>query len=592
MSQNHIIQKLILEVHIPEREQAREIQDELINRYRTLILDELTQLFDRLIATDEHVVVEKLELELGLMHEDSVFEEIPTQVKAQMEESLTHLLYETRQVPGQKSTITIPIGQGKTLTVETLLQKKISADIDVLAHFIAYGIMPWNVSKTVSLSDLMERVIKNNSPAVKQKLIPLLKHVASRQRLSRQFSQPQVMQLISILTELPLVQTQVIGKILDHFLSLITETKNQQFVTDQFIEIIAKGFQNKNPVAWFSELLKTQAALQQKINIAEALALLELPESKNDLVHKVISARKKGSKHETKKWLAVFSDLQKDRDVSFFIVTHATAIAHEANLQKEFLAIRATLEKGVDAINQYIKQIQAEHINASETKTTDSKTTDSKTIDSKSIDSKAVDSKNNNSSNTDSVKNDLQEQQAATTESLLVNDSDSGIYIDNAGLVLLAHYLPTLFLNLGYVDKNKLFISEAFRERAALLLHHLVWGEDAFPVEEHRLLLNKLFCGFLPESSLPTTLLLTNQESELSVDLLKTVISRWETIKRSSVGVFQKTFLQHEGRLTKVDEGWELHIERTGFDVIIDKLPWGISISKFGWSESVIYTTW
>jgi hypothetical protein len=559
MSQKHLIQKLILEIHVPEREQAREIQDELIKHYQKLILNELTNLFDALIAEDEHIVVEKLELELGFVSQEEVYEQIPVQVKQQMEESLTHLLFETRQSPGQRTSISIPVGQGKTLTVETVLQKKINAAIDILAYFLEHGIMPWNVDKSTNLNELVERVLKTDSALLKQKLIPLFKHEHVKKRLERQFSETQLLHLISKWSDLPVDQIQLIQNTWTKFISLLSDRPQEDSYVRNFLNLISKGITSNNTGAWFGQLLVAHAALQQKILLAELLVFFSLPASQKNRVEQILVSRKKLKDRALTAWLHRLSELQDDRFFTPFLATHEATISQTLNIQKEIQTFRAVLNEDGEALSTYLKNTDA-----------------------------AIDVNLETKKDTDIVAPKV----ALESSSEFPDEAISGIYIDNAGLVLLTPFLSVFFQRLGYLNDKRTFISEEIRERAALLLHHLVCGEASFQVEEHHLLLNKLMCGFLPESVLPNEFTITNEEQELSDELLKTVISRWEIIKRSSPSVFQKTFLQHEGRLTKVDEGWELHIERTAFDVMIDKLPWGISISKFTWGKTVIYTTW
>jgi hypothetical protein len=174
------------------------------------------------------------------------------------------------------------------------------------------------------------------------------------------------------------------------------------------------------------------------------------------------------------------------------------------------------------------------------------------------------------------------------------------ILIQNAGLVLLFPFISTFLTRTGHLE-NKKFVSETAQTEAAVLLQLLVWGkgdanDENDPFEESQLLLNKILTGLLPGEPLPalhqfdTAQLQTYlEEADKAVEQ---AIKSWELLKRTTVPAFRKMFLQHQGRLTSGSDGWELHIERDSFDVLIDKLPWPISIIRYPWSEKVVYVTW
>jgi len=162
-------------------------------------------------------------------------------------------------------------------------------------------------------------------------------------------------------------------------------------------------------------------------------------------------------------------------------------------------------------------------------------------------------------------------------------------YIENAGLVLVWPYLPLFFGTMGLVE-NKSFRSESAKERAVLLLQHLVTGESEWP--EHELLLNKILCGWPLFDPVARWIDLTEQEQHESFELLQSVIGHWSALKGTSVPGFQQSFLQREGRLKEQDHGWHLMIPRTGFDVLLDRLPWGIGIVRLPWMATPLTVEW
>ena len=163
------------------------------------------------------------------------------------------------------------------------------------------------------------------------------------------------------------------------------------------------------------------------------------------------------------------------------------------------------------------------------------------------------------------------------------------IYVGNAGLVLLHPFLSFAFQRLGWLEKG-VFISEEAQHRAVHFLQFTVDGLEEHP--EHALALNKVLCNFPLAAPVPLEITLTEEEKELSVQMLKAVIQQWEKMKNSSVEGFQGSFLQREGALRETEEAWFLRVEQRGYDVIMQTLPWGIGTIKTPWMDKVLYTEW
>jgi len=163
------------------------------------------------------------------------------------------------------------------------------------------------------------------------------------------------------------------------------------------------------------------------------------------------------------------------------------------------------------------------------------------------------------------------------------------IYVGNAGLVLLHPFLSFAFQRLGWLEKGQ-FISEEMQHRAIHFLQFTVDGLEEHP--EHALALNKVLCNLPLAAPVPLEITLSEEEKELSVQMLKAVIQQWEKMKNSSVEGFQGSFLQREGALRETEEAWFLRVEQRGYDVIMQTLPWGIGTIKTPWMEKVLYTEW
>ncbi len=163
------------------------------------------------------------------------------------------------------------------------------------------------------------------------------------------------------------------------------------------------------------------------------------------------------------------------------------------------------------------------------------------------------------------------------------------VHINNAGLALLWPYLPILFKGLNWV-KDGAFVAEEYQFRAIHFLQFMATGEVA--TEEQELAFNKLLVGLQPEMPVPYDVSLTNEELEEAEHLLKTVLESWKALKSGSIALLRQTFLQKEGLMKKDMASWKLYVERSAFDILLDRLPWSYSVVKLPWMDNLINVEW
>lgn len=170
-----------------------------------------------------------------------------------------------------------------------------------------------------------------------------------------------------------------------------------------------------------------------------------------------------------------------------------------------------------------------------------------------------------------------------------VGNRNTRFYIGNAGIVLLAPYIPRLFSMLGYTEKGE-FTSQEMQIRAMFLLQHLLYDENEF--EEPALLLNKLLTGYEPGEPVPLCVEINEKERELADSLLKGTMQNWDKMQNTSLRGFRESFLIRNGVLEEGDECWQLAVEEKAYDVLLDSLPWGFSPVRFAWMPKAIYVKW
>ena len=166
------------------------------------------------------------------------------------------------------------------------------------------------------------------------------------------------------------------------------------------------------------------------------------------------------------------------------------------------------------------------------------------------------------------------------------NVAAEGIYINNAGLVLLHPFLPQFFAALGIAADKQLLQPE----RALCLLHFLATGQPVAP--EYELMLPKVLCNIPLEEPVESDVALTAAEQDEAVSLLKAVIRHWEALRSTSPDGLRGTFFVRPGKISLRDGDWLLQVEPQTWDILLDQLPWGIGMIKLPWMDRLLHVEW
>lgn len=176
---------------------------------------------------------------------------------------------------------------------------------------------------------------------------------------------------------------------------------------------------------------------------------------------------------------------------------------------------------------------------------------------------------------------------AVQEERYWAKNTETEIYIDHAGLVLLHPFLPMFFEALQISKGSELLQPE----RALCLLHFLATGQEVVP--EYDLVLPKLLCNILIENPVHTDILLSQSEKEEAAALLKAVIRHWNALRDTSPDALRGTFLCRPGKLSLRDSGdWQLQVEKKSYDILLDQLPWGIGMIQLPWMPRMLWVDW
>ncbi len=159
----------------------------------------------------------------------------------------------------------------------------------------------------------------------------------------------------------------------------------------------------------------------------------------------------------------------------------------------------------------------------------------------------------------------------------------------NAGLCLLAPFLPHLYNRIRYT-KNGRFVDSRRAGKAACLLQYIATGQTRAP--EYLLPFNKLLCGLPVEEPLAEPARLTKTEKQEADAMLEAVIANWIALKHTSIHGLRGSFLCRDGILEEQSGDWTLQVERKDYDILLNAIPWAYSIIKLPWMQKHLTVTW
>ncbi len=176
-------------------------------------------------------------------------------------------------------------------------------------------------------------------------------------------------------------------------------------------------------------------------------------------------------------------------------------------------------------------------------------------------------------------------------ENYTVNDTldESGIYIVNSGIVLLHPFLPTFFRRLNLLEGN-LFIDRNAQLRAIALLHFLSTGETKS--QEYELTIVKVLCACPLEDLVEIEFELSDEQKGEAEAVLSAVIQQWTMLKNTTITGLREGFLQRPGKLNLQNDQLNLHVETNSIDILLDYLPWNLSLLKLPWMDNILKVTW
>jgi hypothetical protein len=185
--------------------------------------------------------------------------------------------------------------------------------------------------------------------------------------------------------------------------------------------------------------------------------------------------------------------------------------------------------------------------------------------------------------------NEILQNQATektTEEHLKELNATDGAIIANAGLIILAPFLPELFRQCGILKEDE--ITDI--NKAIAIMHYAVFGDCNY--REYDVLLNKILCGIDEYYTIEVLDTLSETETNEIELMISSVIEYWTSLKNTSAEGLREGFLIRKGKLTPKYDEWFLQVEQYSIDILLQSLPWTISLIKLPWMKKSVHTEW
>jgi hypothetical protein len=168
----------------------------------------------------------------------------------------------------------------------------------------------------------------------------------------------------------------------------------------------------------------------------------------------------------------------------------------------------------------------------------------------------------------------------------LITELKEGIFIDNAGAVIFAAFIPALFKKLDLEKDGHI----ANPDLTALIIQYCVSGHS--DIAEYELVLPKILCGLDIETPVNTNIRLTEEQMSEANEMLQALIEYWSVLKNTSIDGLRESFLKRSGKLSFENNEWMLLVEQRPYDMLLERIPWSISMIKLPWMTNLLKTEW
>ena len=561
MTSVHTIQKQYLHVELNGTEtQCFDLQKRLSGICNEWLFPELEKVFDRFTPTEETWYFERIEIDAGSISADRLAD-LGLVVASAIQNKLQGFH------PDIFKSTESEIVFNERKSVDSVVE-------EVFVYFLKTGRLPW--SFVLPKGQPLEQYLLTNwsqakifSPLLQNELTVLLKIETVRKRLVQQFS---IDFLILVISNIESINKSSFFKIVN----ILKQEGIRQSEISYFVDSLLKIVINQ---------AKISNQLTENELIYDAISGNNIEDSTSTGLIAVLKnywPDFDGKNNETK-------SVQNVTGNNLFLLNKIVSYIKKNNLQTETVyQLENQLKIGLSQFRpkqkvteeQLIKLVLESLLNTPQAK--DIKyLLEQYWFDSKGA---ALDDKLTESSLDLSQITNLD---LAKPKIIFSPDIKEGVYINNAGLIILHPFLPQLF-NALKIAKEDIIVEPS---RALCLLHYLVTGQDQ--AHEYDLVLPKILCGFDIQIATDFYGDLSSPDKEEADALLTAVIKHWAVLKNTGIDGLRGAFLVRNGKLAMRDDGeWHLQVESQGFDILLGQLPWGIGMVKLPWMPKLMWVDW
>lgn len=551
MAQNiHIIGRQIIDLEIGGGQDAFRVQQDVSFALRNRVLPKLEELFDRLVGPERVIRIDQLEIDLGDIDPNSLERELEEKLMRYVERALNEHLFLASEPKSDER-------EWKEMT-------RAGGTIELWIYFLEHGYLPWYAAvsnHTQWEAEIIEAL--SAQPAIRNELMHrVIGRKRYLQRLVCQFSAP--------------VLEAVLGAIVPSLVMRILELRTFLFQ----LEASSSKWTNTAKMEDFDSIFwhaSLAAAFLKRSHestleaIAEAVIIQIATRQQNS---SPVQLLKLAHAEETVRSLLETNDRNWIKTLLHELEVRLEKVYHET-LQDE----------------QELSEILKEDKSPVSGEVADPNMQPEREMEIGSPDDSEPDR-----SEVDAVPDtEMYELDVAQSEEVNREDQEKKLkegdflYIRNAGLVILHPFLPRYFETLGLTDE-KAFVDEQARGRAVQLIQYLATG--VFDQPEYQLTLNKILCGHPLSEPIAREIVLTKTEKIETQKLLQAVITHWTALKNTSPEGLQYNYFLREGKLTRRHDGWLLQVETKTQDILMNQLPWGISMIQMPWMEDLLRIEW
>jgi hypothetical protein len=607
IGQRHTIGKQFLDIRYNGSETgAMALQSAISGLNRHGIAPKIEQILDRHAADGSVLKIDRLEVDAGAVPLDQLEARLPAMIAEALEKSLCEMATPDAEVTSK----TLSQTDGKRLTVA-------EAAVEALLFFLRHGTLPatWRLQSHESFeTQLLEA--SSGGDLMRQTAEALASQTA-RQRLLTQFSRQIPVTLLEKLLPgaMPVIEnllgefrrsgfpagsvTRIEQELLDHALALsatrtvIAPEKLQAMLAEIAMRLpeVAEIARTKMPGD--ETETKTRSRSQQRPSATDSADGETARQTRDS------APQAKRENGETPQSTPDADAQNKKSPKNASLDENRTPSGHQRSDRSD-----GVTETPPDAVSDAIAKSPttpdsssgSRDTNASD-RTTGNLTSERKREPSASVKSADHPATTSQASFSDSGSDSTAKNRDSGKQRTMHPDTQEvagehpderrGLYVENAGLVLLHPFLPQLFRALKIAgDAELLRPGEALR-----LLYYLATGLEDAP--EYDLVLPKILCGLQPASLAGEAAPFTDEEREESAALLAAVVRHWEALKNTGIDALRETFLKRNGKLTRWhDGGWLLQVESKSVDILLDSLPWGISMIRLPWMARMLHVEW